>query len=108
MWGSPEYNSWKAMMARCFNPQHPAYERYGGQGITVYEDWRSVLGWFADMGPRPAGCSLDRIDNDGNYEPGNCRWATAKQQIHKRRPRRKSATVKRRQVEPPPLAVPPF
>jgi hypothetical protein len=108
MSGTPEYNSWSAMMARCFNPRHPHYENYGGQGISVYEDWRSILGWFADMGTRPPGCSLDRIDPNGNYEPGNCRWADRKQQRQNRRPRRATVAVKRCQVEPPPLDDPPF
>ena len=96
------------MMARCFDPQHVAYENYGGRGITVYEDWHSILAWFADVGERPPGCSLDRIDPNGNYEPGNVRWADRKQQRHNRRPPRKRATVKRRQVEPPHLDEPPF
>jgi hypothetical protein len=105
-----EYISWQHMKARCFDPQHHAYDNYGGRGITVYERWaNSFEEFFADTGTRPAGCSLDRIDNDGNYEPGNVRWATAKQQIqNQRRPR--AAVLKRRQVEPlpPPLDLPPF
>ena len=108
MSGTREYWSWIAMMRRCFDPRHPAYENYGGRGITVCEDWRSILAWFADMGERPAGCSLDRIDPNGNYEPGNCRWADAEQQTQNRRPRKARAAVKRRQVEPPPLDDPPF
>jgi hypothetical protein len=112
MHGTPEYNSWVAMMARCYNPRHVAYEYYGGQGITVYEDWHSILAWFADMGERPAGCSQDRIDPNGNYEPGNVRWADRKQQRQNQRPRRaKRAALKRRQVKPlPPLQLedPPF
>ena len=97
-------------MARCFDPRHPHYENYGGRGITVCEDWHSILEWFADMGERPPGCTLDRIDPNGNYEPSNCRWADAKQQRHNQRPRQARAAVKRRQVEPlpPPLDDPPF
>jgi hypothetical protein len=77
MYGSPEYISWQHMKARCFDPQHVAYEHYGGRGISVCEDWaRSFEAFFADMGSRPPGCSLDRNDPNGNYEPSNCRWPT--------------------------------
>jgi hypothetical protein len=112
MTGAPEYISWTAMKSRCFDPRHPYYADYGGRGITVCEEWLSFEGFFADMGERPPGKTLDRWpDKDGNYEPGNCRWADAKQQTHNRRPRRtKHAAVKRRQFEPlpPPLDDPPF
>jgi hypothetical protein len=86
--GSPEYSSWVAMCGRCNDPKDPAYGRYGGRGITVDSNWFGPGGFerfFTDMGPRPAGTSLDRINNDGNYEPGNCRWATAKEQAQNRR-----------------------
>jgi hypothetical protein len=99
------------MKDRCYNPRHVWYENYGGRGISVCEEWKSSFEeFFADMGTRPLGCSLDRIDPNGNYEPGNCRWADAKQQIQNQRPRQPSATVKRRQAEPlpPPLDEPPF
>jgi len=78
----PEYASWKAMIQRCTNPNMPGYERYGGRGITIHEEWRkSYKAFIRDMGPRPGpGWSLDRIDNDGNYEPGNVRWASRTQQ----------------------------
>jgi hypothetical protein len=76
MTGSPEYISWQHMKQRCFNPKNHAYENYGGRGITVYEDGRSnFTAFFADAGPRPPGCSLDRINPNGNYEPGNIRWS---------------------------------
>jgi hypothetical protein len=105
MYGSPEYNSWRCMMARCFNPRVPNFKWYGAQGVSVCEDWLSFEAFFADVGPRPEGCSLDRFDPNGNYEPGNCGWGDARQQAQNRRPRR--AAVKRRQTEPPPVDDPP-
>lgn len=80
--GSPEYNSWQGMIARCHNPNNRAYARYGGRGIVVYDAWRHDFAAFLrDVGPRPSpNHSLDRIDNSDGYRPGNVRWATPAEQ----------------------------
>lgn len=79
--GAPSltYMSWQRMLARCEYTKNPSYHRYGARGITVCERWHSFVNFLADMGERPAGMQLDRIDNDGNYEPGNCRWVSPKE-----------------------------
>lgn len=79
---TPEYLAWRHIKSRCFRPTCPQYKFYGSRGITMCDRWRnSFVVFFADVGPRPSDKhSIDRIDNDGNYEPGNCRWATKAQQ----------------------------
>jgi hypothetical protein len=86
---SPTYVTWQAMIARCTKPQHDSYYAYGAKGITVCARWREDFrNFLADMGERPNGQTIDRIDSASGYEPSNCRWATPKQQSWNRRSNR--------------------
>lgn len=82
---TPTYNCWANMKARCENKNRSDFKNYGGRGICVCESWSEFANFLADMGEKPGGLSIDRIDNNGNYEPGNCRWATASQQRRNQR-----------------------
>ena len=84
---APELYVWESMRQRCLNPKNHAYHRYGGAGIRICDRWaESFSNFIADMGRRPDGKSIDRIDNTKGYEPSNCRWATAKEQSANKRP----------------------
>lgn len=82
---SPTYQSWRAMRGRCHDPRNNAFRFYGGRGITICSRWDDFSAFLADMGPRPLGASLDRIDFDGNYTPENCRWADVRTQARNSR-----------------------
>lgn len=87
MFGSPEWRAWNSMKSRCHQPSNKNFINYGARGITVCDRWReSFENFFADMGARPSSeHQIDRVNNDGPYEPDNCRWATRKQNMRNRR-----------------------
>src|SRR5574344_1158020 len=84
----PTYISWQSMKSRCRNPKETGYEYYGGRGITYDPEWELFENFYRDMGERPEGMSLDRIDVNGNYCKENCRWATGSEQMYNQRKRK--------------------
>jgi hypothetical protein len=85
MSGTPTHSSWKSMRNRCNNPTNGSYRYYGERGIKVCDRWSSFKNFYSDMGERPPGTTIDRIDSDGDYEPSNCKWSTNQEQYETRR-----------------------
>jgi hypothetical protein len=94
---SPTYQSWRDMLRRCNNPKckSPDYAHYGGRGIKICPRWYKFEHFLSDMGEKPEGTSIDRIDNDGDYQPSNCRWATWSQQNNNQRDHKKKSNLPR-------------
>lgn len=82
---TPTYISWKQMKQRCLNPNTPDYKNYGGRGVTICDKWIKFAGFYEDMGERPDGLTLDRIDNNGSYCKENCKWSTRAEQNRNKR-----------------------
>lgn len=85
---SPTYKSWLKMRERCNDPSNNRYKSHGARGISVCDRWQQFENFYADMGERPKGYSIDRINNDGNYEPTNCKWSSSRDQANNRRSNR--------------------
>lgn len=85
MRNTPTYKAWSSMKTRCLSPNHNSYKWYGARGITVCDRWKTFENFFADMGVRPDGMYLSRINSKGNYEPGNCRWTAVREHIDSRK-----------------------